>query len=82
MGVVEYLGRLARNPHPVPESLRKVLNDLIEGYNALAAELPEPDEQLRSVVKTGRRVLDRLPAGVDENRSAHSATPDALRRPH
>ena len=66
---VEYLGRLARSPHPVPESLRKVLNDLIEGYNALAADLAEPDEQLRSVVKTGRRVLDRLPAGVDENRS-------------
>ena len=66
---VEYLGRLARSPHPVPESLRKVLNDLIEGYHALAAELPEPDQQLRSVVKVGRRVLDRLPAGVDENRS-------------
>ena len=53
----------------MPESLRKVLNDLIEGYHALAAELPEPDQQLRSVVKTGRRVLDRLPAGVEENRS-------------
>ena len=51
---VEYLGRLARSPHPVPESLRKVLNDLIEGYHALAAELPEPDQQLRSVVKAGR----------------------------
>ena len=62
---VEYLGRLARSPHPVQESLRKVLNDLIEGYHALAAELPEPDEQLRSVVKAGRGVLDRLPAGVD-----------------
>ena len=66
---VEYLGRLARSPHPVPESLRKVLNDLIEGYHALAAELPEPDQQLRSVVKIGRKVLDRLPAGVDKNRS-------------
>ena len=65
---VEYLGRLARSPHPVPESLRKVLNDLIEGYHALAAELRESDQQLLSVVKTGRRVLDRLPAGVDENR--------------
>ena len=67
--LVEYLGRLAHSPHPVPESLRKVLNDLIEGYHALAAELPEPDQQLRSVVKAGRGVLDRLPAGVDENRS-------------
>jgi hypothetical protein len=66
---VDYLGRLGRSPHPVPESLRKVLNDLIEGYHALAAELPEADQQLRSVVKAGRRVLDRLPAGVDENRS-------------
>ena len=67
--LVEYLGRLARSPHPVPESLRKVLNDLIEGYHALAAELPEPDQQLRSVVKAGRAVLDRLPTGVDENRA-------------
>ncbi len=67
--LVEYLGRLARSPHPVPESLRKVLNDLIEGYHALAAELPEPYQELRSVVRTGRRVLDRLPAGVEENRS-------------
>ena len=66
---VEYLGRLARSPHPVPESLRKVLGDLIEGYQVMAAELPEPDQQLRSVVKLGRGVLDRLPAGVDENRS-------------
>jgi hypothetical protein len=66
---VEYLGRLARSPHTVPESLREVLNDLIEGYHVLAAELPEPDQQLRSVVKTGRRVLDKLPAGVDEKRS-------------
>ena len=53
----------------MPESLRKVLSDLIEGYHAMAAELPEPDQQLRSVVKAGRGVLDRLPAGVDENRS-------------
>jgi hypothetical protein len=68
-GFVEYLGRLARSPHPVPESLRKVLSDLIDGYLALAAELPEPDQQLRSVVKAGRRVLDRLPAGVGESRS-------------
>ena len=66
---VEYLGRLARSPHPVPESLRKVLSDLIEGYHAMAAELSGPDRQLRSVVKVGRGVLDRLPAGVDENRS-------------
>jgi len=66
---VEYLRRLARSPHPVPESLRKVLSDLIEGYHVMAAELPEPDRQLRSVVKVGRDVLDRLPAGVDENRS-------------
>ena len=66
---VEYLSRLARSPHPVKESLRKVLNDLIEGYHALAAELAEPDEQLGSVVKAGRGVLDRLPAGVDESPS-------------
>jgi hypothetical protein len=66
--LVEYLGRLAHSPHPVPESLRKVLNDLIEGYHALAAELPEPDQQLRSVVKAGRGVLDRLPSGVGANR--------------
>ena len=72
---VEYLGRLGRSPHPVPESLRKVLNDLIEGYHLLAAELPEPDQQLRSVVKAGRGVLDRLPAGVDENCSR--VLPDA-----
>lgn len=66
---VEYLGRLNHNPHPVPESLHKVLNDLIEGYHALAGELPESDRQLRSVVKAGRRVLDRLSTGVDDNRS-------------
>ena len=82
---VDYLGRLSRSPHPVPESLRKVLNDLIEGYHALAAELPEPDRQLRAVVKTGRRVLDRLPAGVEENRSRASrdagCTPEAALKP-
>jgi hypothetical protein len=66
--LIEYLGHLAHSPHPVPESLRKVLNDLIEGYHALAAALPEPDEQLRSVVKAGRGVLDRLPSGVGANR--------------
>ncbi len=79
-GFVAYLGRLARSPHPVPESLRKVLNDLIEGYHALAAELPEPDQQLRSVVKAGRAVLDRLPAGIGE-RGLAPATRSAIRGP-
>lgn len=67
--LVDYLRRLARNPHPVPESLRKVLADLVDGYHALADELSEPDEQLRSVVKAGRDVLDRLHAGVGKGRS-------------
>jgi hypothetical protein len=78
----DYLGRLTRSPQAVPESLRKVLSELIEGYHALAAELPEPDHQLRSVVTAGRRMLDRLPGGVEEHRrrasrqtcGAHKAT--------
>jgi hypothetical protein len=64
---VDYLGRLARRPHPVRESLRKVLLDLIEGYHALAAEPSEPDHQLLSVVKAGRDVLDRLHAGIEKS---------------
>ncbi len=78
--LVQYLGRLAHSPHPVPESLRKVLNDLIEGYHALAAELPEPDQQLRSVVRAGRGVLDRLPTGVDENRACTRAAAGCAQR--
>jgi hypothetical protein len=62
---VHYLGRLARSPRPVPETLRKVLNEVIEGYQELSAELPEPDRELRSVIRAGRQVLDRLPSGVD-----------------
>jgi hypothetical protein len=64
---VGYLSRLAHSSHLVQESLRKVLVDLIEGYQALAAELPEPDHQLLSVVKAGREVLDRIHAGIDED---------------
>jgi hypothetical protein len=66
-GVVEYLGRLARSPRPVPESLRKVLSELIEGYQALITAIPEPDGQLRQVVRAGRGVLDRLRAGLDKH---------------
>jgi hypothetical protein len=65
----DYLDRLAAGDTAVPESLRKVLNDLVDGYKALAAELPEPDQDLQSVVTAGGGGLDRLPTGVDQNLS-------------
>lgn len=67
--LVQYLGRLARSQRPVPETLRKLLNEVVEGYQELSAELPEPDRELRSVIRAGRRVLDRLPTGVDAYRA-------------
>lgn len=81
-GVTRILHSLARDPRPLPPTLRRSLTGLVDGYAELTALVGEPDSELSAVVDSWRPAclsapLDGELASAAVGAARPSAVPDS-----